>query len=182
MPASRARADVIRRVGRMHKRNGLAIAEKPRLRRWPLASLLLVVAVLSGCAKSVEHDEVRAAKRALEFARAVFFEKDLDRGYDLLADAGKRHVPRGKFKESLSAIHSRSYPTKLTARQYEPMADEKAIYIFITGQNSEEQFSYRVTMEGSAASDYRVLKIDQGSGFFTLSSRKKAFDPPIVAE
>lgn len=166
----------------MRKRKSSTSCAQARWGRWPLPSLLVLLAALTGCAKAVEHDEVRAAKRALEFARVVFLEKDFDRGYDLLADAGKRHVPRGKFKESLSAIHSRSYPTKLIARQYEPMADEKAIYIFVTGQNNEEQFSYRVTMAGSAASDYRVLKIDQGSGFFTLSSKKKAFDPPIVTE
>jgi hypothetical protein len=138
--------------------------------------------LLSSCAGAVKHDEVRAARRALEFARLVLFEKNFDKGYDLLAGGGKRHVPRDKFKQSIAVMHPRGYPTKLTATEYEPMADENAIYIYVKGQNSEEQFSYRLTLEGSAATDYRVLKIDQGTGFFTLASRKQPFKPPLSTE
>lgn len=153
------------------------------LKKWRgfFAALALLV-FLASCAESVKHDETLAARRALEFGRVIFLEKNLDRGYDLLADGGRRHVPRDKFKQSVAAMHSRDYPTKLTAMEYEPMADEKAIYIFVRGQNSEEQFNYRFTMEGTAASDYKVLKIDQGSGFFTLSSKKQPFKPPLTVD
>lgn len=154
-------------------------SDKPN--RSCLFTLVLVV-VLGGCAEPVKHDEVRAAKRALEFARTIFYEKNLDKGYDSLADGGRRHVPRDKFKQSIAAMHTRDYPAKVSAVEYEPMADEKAIYIFLTGQNSDEQFNYRLTMEGSAASDYKVLKIDRGAGFFVLSNKKKAFHPPLTAE
>ena len=140
-----------------------------QLNRLFVFSLLAVT--LAGCAESVKHDETRAAKRALEFGQLVFFDKNLDKGYDLLSDGGKRHVPRDKFKQSMAAMHPRNFPTRLSAIEYEPMADEKAIYIFVTGQNNDEQFNYRFTMEGTAATDYKVLKIDQGSGFFTLSSK-----------
>jgi hypothetical protein len=143
---------------------------------------IALVVTLASCAESVKHDEVRAAKQALEFARILFFEKDLDKAYDLLADSGKRHVPRENFKQSIAAMQPRNYPTKVTAIEYEPMADEKAIYIFLTGQNNEEQFSYRFTMEGTAASGYKVLKIDRGTGFFTLASKKQPFKPPLTAE
>jgi hypothetical protein len=137
---------------------------------------------LSACAESVKHDETLAAKRALEFGRVAFVEKNLDKGYDLLADGGRRHVPRDKFKQSLAAMHARDYPTRLAALEYEPMADEKAIYIFVRGQNSENEFNYRLTMEGTASTGYKVLKIDQGTGFFTLSNKKQAFKPPLTTE
>jgi hypothetical protein len=153
----------------------------PMKRMRPIILLTLLAMILVGCAESIKHDESRAARRALEFGQAVFFEKNLDKGYDMLSDGGRRHVPRENFKQSITAMHARNFPTKLSAIEYEPMADEKAIYIFITGQNGEEQFNYRFTMEGSAASDYKVLKFDQGSGFFTLSSRKQPFKPPLTA-
>jgi hypothetical protein len=140
------------------------------------------LAALLGCAESVKHDETLAARRALEFGRVIFVEKNFDKGYELLSDGGRRHVPREKFKQSLAAMHARDYPTKLAATEYEPMADEKAIYIFVRGQNSEEQFNYRLTMEGTAVGDYKVLKIDQGTGFFTLSNKKQAFKPPLTME
>ena len=145
-------------------------------------TLCAIVLALAGCAESVKHDETSAAKSALEFGKVALVEKDLDRAYDLLSDSGKRHVPRDKFKQSLSALHGRNAPTRLTATDYEPMADEKAIYIFIRGQNGEEQFQYRFTMTGSAGTDYKVLKVDQGSGFFTLANKKQPFKPPITAD
>jgi hypothetical protein len=146
-----------------------------------LVPILAVAVTLIGCAESVKHDEARAGRQALEFARVVFFEKNLDKGYDMLSDGGRRHVPKDKFKQSIAVMHARGFPTRLSAIEYEPMADEKAIYIFVTGQNDGEQFNYRFTMEGSAATDYKVLKIDQGSGFFALSSRKQPFKPPLTA-
>ncbi len=143
--------------------------------------LLMVVLAFVGCAGSVRHDETLAAKRALEFTRVAFIDKNLDKAYELLSDGGKRHVPLDKFKQSIAAMHPRGYPTKLTAIEYEPMAGENAIYIFIKGQNSEDQFGYRITLQGSADSDYRVLKVDQGSGFPSLSNQKKAFTNPPSA-
>ena len=154
-------------------------------KRWNLCcltALALGIVMIAGCAESVKHDEVLAAKRALEFGQLAFVEKNFDKSYDLLSDGGKRHVPRDKFKQSLTAMHARTFPTKLAAIEYEPMADEKAIYIFIRGQNSEDQFNYRLTMEGSATIGYKVLKIDQGTGFFTLSNKKQAFKPPLTTE
>jgi len=152
------------------------------LKGWTGLCLVALAMLTAGCADSVKHDEVLAAKRALEFGRVAFVDKNFDKGYDLLADGGRRHVPRDKFKQSLTAMHARNFPTKLTAIEYEPMADEKAIYIFIRGQNSEDQFNYRLTMEGTAATGYKVLKIDQGAGFFSLSNKKQAFKPPLTTE
>ncbi len=159
-----------------------AHAESKRWKVLCLAALALGIVMIASCAESVKHDEVLAAKRALEFGQLAFIEKSFDKSYDLLSDGGKRHVPRDKFKQSLTAMHARNFPTKLAAIEYEPMADEKAIYIFIRGQNSEDQFNYRLTMEGSATIGYKVLKIDQGTGFFTLSNKKQAFKPPLSTE
>ena len=141
--------------------------------------MLALVITVSSCAESVKHDEISAAKSALEFSRVTFLEKDAEKGYDLLSGGGKRHVPLNKFKQTIASMHPRDYPSKVTATEYEPMAGEKAIYIFLKGQNPDEQFAYRVTLEGTATSGYKVLKVDQGTTFPTLSNQKKAFKPPL---
>ncbi|HVO92236.1 MAG TPA: hypothetical protein VMT22_05315 [Terriglobales bacterium] len=152
----------------------------PAARQRLLFLTMLTLACLS-CADSVRHDQGLAARRALEFARVAFIDKNLTQAYEMLSDSGKRHVPLDKFKQAIASMHPRGYPTKLTAVEYEPMPGENAIYIFLKGQNLEEQFTYRVTLEGSADTDYRVLKIDQGSGFPTLSNQKRSFEnPPSV--
>jgi hypothetical protein len=128
------------------------------------------------CAKPVQHDENLAAKRALEFARVVLIDKNLERGYDLLSDSGKRHVPIDKFKQTILSMNARGYPSRVTATDYEPMPGEQAIYIFLRGQTGDEQVQYRITLEGTAAAGYKVLKIDQGSGFPSLSNQKHKFE------
>ena len=146
------------------------------MRYWITAALLLT---LASCAESVKHDEISAAKGALEFARVLLLEKNLEKGFDMLTAGGKRHVPLDKFKQTVASMHPRDYPSKVSATEFEPMSGEKAIHIFLTGRNDDEQFSYRVTLEGTAATGYKVLKIDQGMGFPALSNQKQSFKPPL---
>ena len=147
--------------------------------RYGWLSFLAVWAI--GCPKPIQHDENMAAKRAVEFARVVLIDKNLERGYELLSDSGKRHVPLDKFKQTILSMNARGYPSRVTATDYEPMPGEHAIYIFLRGQNGDEQFNYRITLEGTAATDYKVLKIDQGAGFPTLSNQKRKFETTLSA-
>jgi hypothetical protein len=126
--------------------------------------------VLFACAKSFEHDHKLAAKRAEEFAQVVFVRKDFENGYAMLSDSGKRYVPLEKFKESVVKSHPRNYPTKIAATDYEPMSGEKAIYIYVAGETVGEQFNYTLTLDGTAATDYKVIRFSRGGG--SSSSRQ----------
>ena len=128
-----------------------------------------------GCAESINHDEVLAGRRAVEFAQVAFVKRDIENGYALLSDSTKRYVSLEKFKEVLSRLHPKAFPTSVTASEYEPMPGEKAIYIFLIGENSGEHFYYRLTMEGTATTGYRVLRLDRGSGPYHPSDRKQQF-------
>jgi len=129
---------------------------------------------LLGCAGKAAHDEALAAKRAVEFAEAVFVQNDIEKGYRLLSDGTRRHVPIEKFKETVRRMHPKGYPTSVTAREFEPMpGGEKAIYIFLTGDSSGDRFDYKLTLEGSAATDYRVTNLEPGtSSRFLMEHRK----------
>jgi hypothetical protein len=130
------------------------------LRRLSIIGLLILV--LASCAGTVKHDETLAAKRAIEFAQSVFINKHFEKGYELLSDSGKRRLPLDKFIETLTRMHPRSFPTKVTATEFQPMPGEKAIWIFLAGRNAEEEFQYRLTMEGTGNDDYKVLTFDTG--------------------
>ena len=137
--------------------------------------LLAFVVGLMGCAESINHDEVLAGRRAVEFAQVAFVKHDIENGHALLSDSTKRRVSLEKFKEVLSRLHPKAFPTSVTASEYEPMLGEKAIYIYLVGKNSGEHFSYRLTMEGTATTGYRVLSLDRGSGLYHPSNRKQTF-------
>jgi hypothetical protein len=120
--------------------------------------------VLFACAKSFEHNHAMAAKRAEEFGQVVFVRQDFERGYALLSDSGKRYVPLEKFKETIVKAHPRKYPTRVSVTDYEPMSGEKAIYIYLTGENDGEQFNYTLTLDGTADTDYKVTRFSRSSG------------------
>jgi hypothetical protein len=155
----------------------------PLLRIFLRAALpgLAPFVLLASCAGSVKHDETLAAKRAIEFARLAFVQKNIDKGYELLSDGGKRHLSHDKFKETVTRMHPRSFPTKVTATEFQPMPGEKAIWIYLAGQNADEQFQYRLTMEGTENGDYKVLTFDSGvvGRMFSPLSERKPFKTTI---
>ena len=124
---------------------------------------LIIILALGGCADKYEHDPKLAAKTAEEFALLAFVRQDYDGAYALLADGIRRHVSPAQFKQTLTKNQGGAAPTKVTAREYEPMSGEKAIYVYLTGDSGGEP-GYRITLEGTAAAGYKVLRFDRGGG------------------
>jgi hypothetical protein len=142
---------------------------------------LISIAQFFACGKPIEHDPALAGKRAVEFARVAFVRQDDAQAYALLSDSTKRYVPLEKFKETVSRLHPNGRPSKIVAIEYEPMPGEKAMYIYLVGQDSGTQFEYTVTLEGTAATDYRVSKFTRGvSSYMPSTSEKKKFTTPIT--
>ena len=151
-------------------------------KRWifrALTVLLLTVLGLTGCAESTKQNENLAAQRAIEFARIVLVNKDFDQGYELLSDGGKRHISLAKFQETMIRLHPGGFPSTVTAKEYQPMPGENALWIYLNGQNPETH--YRLTMEATASGDYKVLTIDSGAvgRMFSSGSEKKELSQPF---
>ena len=126
----------------------------------------LIAMILSLCfigCSPISQDEDLAKKRALEFAEVVFVKHNIEQGYAQLSDAAKRYVSVEKFRETILRLHPDGYPMRITVTGYKPMFNEKAIYIFLSGENSGKQFQYMLTLEGTAATDYRVSVITRTS-------------------
>src|SRR6266508_7033425 len=104
-----------------------AIGALPRPRKWLLTNFCVpaVLFALASCAGSVKHDETLAARRAIEFAQFAFIDKNFQNAYELLSDGGKRHLSLEKFKETVTRMHPRSFPTKVTATEFIRMHDDK---------------------------------------------------------
>ena len=137
-------------------------------------SLILAVS-LAGCIESVDHDPASARKKAEEFAQVVFVKQDIETGYALLAEGTRRYVSRDQFKAVVLKMHPRGFPKTVTALEYEPMPGEKAIYVFLTGDHSRQPFYYRLTMEGTASTGYKVLRLDRANQPYSSSDETKRF-------
>lgn len=138
----------------------------------------------AGCAETIQHDEALAAKRAIEFARAALIDKNFAKSYELMSPSGKRHISMAKLQETVASFHPREFPSKVTALEFQPMPGEKALWIYLVGQNAQEQFHYRFTMEGTAGGDYRLLTLDSGvvGRFFSPTSEKHPFKTPLSTQ
>jgi hypothetical protein len=124
--------------------------------------IAVVLAIgLTGCSEPVQHDDDLARKRAIEFAEIALVRHDFDGGYALLSSGAKSHVTVEKFRETLLRLHPDGYPTRITVTGYKPMFNERAIYVYLSGEASGKQFQYTITLEGTAASDYRVSIINR---------------------
>ena len=140
-------------------------------RAW-LLCLSVAIAPL-GCIESIEHDPARAAKKAAEFVQVAFVKSDADRGYALLAPATKRYVSLEQFKQVIARMHPQAAPKSVRVLDSEPMKGEKAIYVYLLGENSGERFHYRITLAGTAKTDYGVLKFERSNEPHAGSSDRK---------
>jgi hypothetical protein len=140
-------------------------------------SLMAAIGLMS-CMDTVQHDASSAAKKAEEFARAVFVRQDIETGYPLLADGTKRYVSQDQFKVVVEKLHPQGFPKTVTALEYEPMPGEKAIYIFLIGDRAGEHFYYRLTMEGTASTGYKVLRFDRSLQPYSPSNDRKRLSGP----
>ena len=143
---------------------------------------LALVIGLMGCKGSIDHDETTAAKSAAKFAQVAFVKRDFENGYALLADSGKRYVSHEKFQETISRLHPKAFPVSVTASEYEPMPGEKAIHIYLAGENSAERFYYRLTMEGAAGTGYKVARFYRGSEPYPGSGSRQKLKEPLTAK
>src|SRR6185503_16576229 len=115
-----------------------------------------------GCKGPIQHDEVAATKTALEFGRDAFVIQDTENAYASLSDSAKRYVTRETFKESLLKMHPQGFPTGVTVAEYQPIPGEKRMYVYLTGKNAHGRLHYDLTMEGDAATGYRVAVFERG--------------------
>jgi hypothetical protein len=114
-----------------------------------------------GCAEKFEHDLELAAKRAQEFADTTFVRRNLERGYELQADKARAYVPLDKFMDKVNLMHRGGYPIRIRTTGAAPVKGEKLVNVSLRG-DGDGQFSYQITLAGTAAADYRVVTFTGG--------------------
>ena len=120
-------------------------------------SLALCLFFFFACSKPPPHDEALAGKRALEFSEAAFVRRDYAAAYKLLSDRAKAYQSVEDFRKAVGRWELDVSPTNLKVVASEPLpGEDKALNIRLVEQNTSKPFAYRVTMERTQTSDYRV--------------------------
>jgi hypothetical protein len=137
--------------------------------------IVLILIAFSGCLQvnSLNHQPAMASDKAQQFANAAFVERRLPAAYNLLSQAMRNQLSVDQFTELISKMHPSKYPSSVQAAEYEPLMGQRGMNIYLVGKNNNEQFYYRLFMEGTKESDYTVGGIWRGEGPYAPSTMKK---------
>jgi hypothetical protein len=127
-------------------------------------AVAIICCGLTSCINVIAHDEKMAAKSAIEFAQTAFVARDYPKAHGLLAPRSQSDIPLDKLTEAIAKMHPKSFPTKVTATEFEPMPGQKGMNIFVKGEGEGEEFFYRLVMEGDKTASYRVTGLLRGNG------------------
>jgi len=130
----------------------------------------LVAILVLGCPKMIRHDPAVAASAALDFGKAALVEGNPERGYALISEETKKSVTPEKLRDVIVRMHPGARPLSLAATEFEPVPGQEMMQIFLHGQNGSEEFYYRLAMQGTAPSGYKVAGIFRGNGPYPKSS------------
>lgn len=139
-------------------------------------------AFLVGCStRIINHDENSAGKSAIEFAKKTFIAQDFQSGYQLLSENGKRFIEPTRFEQAVRQIHPTSFPTIVTAKEYEPIPGKKLINIFLEGDSISEKFYYRIALEGTSETGYHVEGFYRGKTPYPPSNFRQNLKIPLTS-
>ncbi len=141
--------------------------------------IIIAIALLTNCKfYYISHNQHKAAKSAMEFAEMALIQRDFHKGYSLLSDNFKQAYSFEKFSQLITELHPSLYPLSVTAEEYEPIFGQKAMNIFLYGENGSKKFYYRFVMEGTKLMGYQVAGIFRANGPYPPSKIRQKLNPP----
>lgn len=137
-----------------------------------ILAVSIVLCSLPSCVSVIAHDEKAAAKVATQFAQTAFVDRDYSKAHSLMSSSVAQQITSDKLSETIAKMHPKSFPTQLTATEFEPMPGQRGMMIYLKGTGDGEDFYYRFVMEGDASSGYRVSGLFRGNGTYPPSNRR----------
>ena len=126
----------------------------------------------------ISHDENLAGKEALQFVNKAFVDRDLDSAYALLAQDTKTSISLQKVKDTTVQMHPALYPTSVQAQDFEPIPGQKAMSIYVVGENGDEKFYYRIIMSGTSETGYKPAGFFRDNGPQPRTKLMQKLEPP----
>jgi hypothetical protein len=150
------------------------------MRKYIWASIL--GAVLLGCNScisvrftlpvSAKADPDQAATAAILFAKEAFIDLNQPGAYDFLSEGMRRHASLEQYINMIARMHPDGFPDEVTAAEYEAAPGEDAMFIWLYRQGREESFYYRLKMEATAETGYKVAEMVRVAKLHASQSRK----------
>lgn len=121
----------------------------------------------------IHHSEALAAQQAVRFVEVAFIRNDYEQAYLLLSKNFRKNFSFEKFKSLCEEIHPKYFPAVIRATHFEPMPGQKAMYIFLCGEKRKEKLYYRIIMEGTKQTNYKVFGIHRSESPYLPSKLRQ---------
>jgi hypothetical protein len=139
--------------------------------------LAVSIFIFVSCTKVLKHNEQIAASKANEFAKFGLIQRDYEKAAKLLPVERQSPASVKQIEELITKLHPSTYPSKVSATEYEPIFGQKALRIFLVGENNQnEQFYYSFVLIGTVDEGYNVTEVYRFPNGFPPSQMRK----PIV--
>jgi len=120
---------------------------------------LVATASNASCVKAISHNQDKAAIEAVEFAKAGIIDRDYEFASKLLALDTQKGTSASKLENVIGKMHTVGWPNSIEAVSYEPIPGQRAMRIYLEGENATENFHYLFVMQGDSDAGYRVFDI-----------------------
>jgi len=149
---------------------------------WKLIVLACFLA-LSGCSEPPTPEEAKVgAKRALDFCKVTFAEKNMSAGYKMLASNTRKDISPQIFEEIMKQLHPDGYPSQFKALEYQKIPEKNMMDIFLIGNHGDKKFHYRVTLKGTAEKGFWVNEVYRSADSIVSFGDRHKIVPPIESQ
>lgn len=118
---------------------------------------------LSFSVNTWHHSPAMAGEAAQVFAEVAFVNDDADRAYSLVNPEIEAEMTAQDFAAFLTQMHRTGRPATVDATEYQPLPGYRGMNVYVEGSADSTDFYYRLLMEGTSSSGYRVTGFWRGS-------------------
>jgi hypothetical protein len=135
------------------------------------AFFVLVLVTGTACTyHASRHNPKMAAASATEFARVAFVDQNIDSAFSMLDPELQEYATKEQFAEVIANMNRSTTPKVVKATEFEPIAGQDGINIYLIGENGAERFYYRIPMKGSEAKGYKAAGVFRNQGPYPHSN------------
>lgn len=109
--------------------------------------------------RSDHHDPDFAAMTAVVFAKEAFIDLNQPEAYSFLSEEMQRSASLDQYINKIARMHPKAFPAEVTAEEYEKVQGKDAILIWLYGKKGDENFYYRLRMDGTIETGYKVAEM-----------------------
>lgn len=136
--------------------------------------LLLATALSVACVQMISHNQDIAASSAVNFLNLALIDKNFADASKKLAQGSRNALSVKEVEAMATRLHPNDGPTMIKAVEYEPIPSQKAMRIYLVGENNEgTKYFYMVVMQGTVEEGYGPSEIHRNDGPFPPSSIRK---------